>query len=129
MAHLNLIVTLMISSAICVYFVAWVMLCAGKRRSGIALFCTGWGINLSLVALNWVAGGHPPFGNMYHVLIFLGLCFLPACLALFLRKVTFRYSWIILALAYIACKVNVYGDILSCFYSPTQRTYDLCYSQ
>jgi ABC-type transport system involved in cytochrome c biogenesis permease subunit len=82
MAHLDLIVTLMISAAICVYFAAWVMLCAGKSRNGIALFCTGWGINLSLVALNWVAGGHPPFGNMYHVLIFLGLCFLPACLVL-----------------------------------------------
>ncbi|MFW6193012.1 MAG: phenylalanine--tRNA ligase subunit beta, partial [Gemmatimonadota bacterium] len=26
---------------------------------------------------NWTVGGEPPFGNMYHVLIFLGLCFLP----------------------------------------------------
>jgi ABC-type transport system involved in cytochrome c biogenesis permease subunit len=82
MVHLDTIVTVMISAALGVYLAAWLIILAGKRKTGIAVFCAGWGLNLSLVVLNWIAGGHPPFGNMYHVLIFLGLCFLPACLVL-----------------------------------------------
>ncbi len=53
-------------------------LVAGGGAAGRRIpFGLGWLANLALWAFNWVVAGEPPFGNMYHVQVFLGLCFLP----------------------------------------------------
>lgn len=54
----------------------------GRKRLGWGLMLAGWLSNTSVMALNaWVAG-EPPLGNMFHVMVFLGLCMLPALLLL-----------------------------------------------
>jgi len=80
------IATITMVAAAAAYAAAFGLLLARRRRAGFAVFVVGWGLNAALVALNWVAGGHPPFGNMYHVMVFLSLCFLPLYLLLRRRE-------------------------------------------
>ncbi len=61
---------------------AFLLFLAQYRGAGFATFTGGWVANACIVAVNWTVGGHPPFGNMYHVMVFLGLCFLPLYLLL-----------------------------------------------
>lgn len=97
MPHLDTIVLTSIITAASIYLAAWLFLLTGRQRTGMVVFCTGWSVNLALVALNWIAGGHPPFANMYHVMIFLGLCFLPACLVLRYKE---RLTWLYVYFAF-----------------------------
>ena len=46
-------------------------------RWGIGLFASAWTLNATIFVINWIACGHPPFGNMYHVLVVLAGLFLP----------------------------------------------------
>ena len=48
-----------------------------RPRLALSLFCGAWLTNLLAVLANWLLCGHPPLGNMYHVLVVLSLCFLP----------------------------------------------------
>ena len=97
--QLETIVVGIILATMAVYAAAWITLLTGKQRLGTLLFGAGWIINAGLVALNWVAGGHPPFGNMYHVLIFLSLCFLPAYIVLRLKD---RIAWLAVYFAFVS---------------------------
>jgi len=75
----NAIVNLLLAAAIAVYALAGVLLLKERlRRVGLTVFALGWGVNAALVVVNWVACGEPPFGNLYHVLVFVSLCFAPA---------------------------------------------------
>ncbi|MCK5804088.1 MAG: cytochrome c biogenesis protein CcsA [Lentisphaeria bacterium] len=60
------------------------LLRAHATRAWPVLFAIGWIVNASIFVLNGVVCGQPPFGNMYHVQVFLALCFLP--LYLLVRK-------------------------------------------
>jgi ABC-type transport system involved in cytochrome c biogenesis permease subunit len=77
----NLIKTLLGTSGF-IYVLAFAFLVTRRRQPGIVLFVVGWLLNGAVFCLNWLVGGEPPFGNMYHVLIFLGLSFLPLYLFL-----------------------------------------------
>jgi ABC-type transport system involved in cytochrome c biogenesis permease subunit len=65
----------------------------------MSLLCLGWFVNLAIFVLNWIACGQPPFGNMYHVLIFLSLTFLPLYSIIALR---FKFGWTHLYFAFLS---------------------------
>ena len=91
------VVVLMIAAA-GAYLLAFAALCLRLRRVGVGLSGLGWAVNVALLILNWVAGGQPPFGNMYHVMVFLSLCFLPLYLLLARREgLGWLHSWFVLA--------------------------------
>jgi ABC-type transport system involved in cytochrome c biogenesis permease subunit len=58
------------------------MFSLGRRGAGYGAWGAAWILNASAVGLNAWSAAAPPLGNMYHVLVFLGVCFLPAHLAL-----------------------------------------------
>ena len=66
------------------YGLAFLFGVAKKQRPAIGVFIAAWLLNLLTIIGNYVVCGHPPFGNMVHVLVFLSLCFLP--LHLVIRK-------------------------------------------
>lgn len=76
------IITILLSVAVGAYACSFITMLAKKKKAGFALFTLGWLVNLSIFVLNWIACYHPPFGNMYHVLIFLSLSFFPLYLLL-----------------------------------------------
>ncbi|MGN0880450.1 MAG: cytochrome c biogenesis protein CcsA [Oligosphaeraceae bacterium] len=57
-----------------------------RPRLALSLFCGAWLTNLLAVLANWLLCGHPPLGNMYHVLVVLSLCFLPQYLLVSWRR-------------------------------------------
>jgi hypothetical protein len=57
-----------------------------RPRAGSVLFVAGWGLNAAVFAMNWVSAGQPPFGNMYHVMVVLALCFLPLSAVLAVKE-------------------------------------------
>lgn len=71
------LITAMLAAGIACYALSWLLFLSGKRRIAGACWVTGWVVNLAILIANWVVAGEPPFGNMYHVLILLALCFLP----------------------------------------------------
>ena len=48
-----------------------------KKSYGKYIVCGGWAINIFIFITNWMIVGYPPFANMYQIMIFLSLCFLP----------------------------------------------------
>ena len=82
MLALETTATILAASCAGLYLLATVMFVRRLRTSGIAVFIAAWLLNAAMVAFNWYACGQPPFGNMYHVLTVLPLCFLPAHLVL-----------------------------------------------
>jgi ABC-type transport system involved in cytochrome c biogenesis permease subunit len=57
------------------------------RRDGVArrLLLAGWIGCVLLFFVNWRLAGGPPFGNMYHVMVLLGLC-IPVIYAVLARR-------------------------------------------
>jgi ABC-type transport system involved in cytochrome c biogenesis permease subunit len=84
MPNPDLIAGILLLAALIGYFAAGVLLWRNRNASGHAAFGLGWAFNALTVLFNWLACGHPPFGSMYHVLVAVSLCFLPAYL--FLRR-------------------------------------------
>ena len=78
MPALDAIATMLAASCAGMYTLAAIALAGRRCRGGMILFAAAWLLNAALVAFNWRACGQPPFGNMYHVLTVLSLCFLPA---------------------------------------------------
>lgn len=64
-------------AAIMGYASAWLFYVLSRPRIATMLYAAAWGLNTAIFLANWVASGHPPFGNMYHVMVALALCFLP----------------------------------------------------
>jgi ABC-type transport system involved in cytochrome c biogenesis permease subunit len=64
------------------YAAATALYCFSRRRAGHAALGVGCGVNFVLFVVNWRLAGEPPFGNMYHVHVFLALCFPPLYLLL-----------------------------------------------
>ena len=56
-------------------------------------FLLGSSANISAILWNWRLIGSPPFGTMYHVMLFLGACFLPVYLITVLHNKTERASF------------------------------------
>jgi ABC-type transport system involved in cytochrome c biogenesis permease subunit len=56
------------------YAASWLFLVLGRRASASVCLWSGWIGNVLLFAINWALAGEPPFGNMYHVHVFLALC-------------------------------------------------------
>ena len=78
--------TLLLGAAVGLYGVSSCSAMLGRKRLGWGLMLAGWLSNASVMALNaWVAG-EPPLGNMFHVMVFLALCMLPALLLLSWRE-------------------------------------------
>lgn len=67
----------MIVLAALLYGSSFFLALARRHSAGIGVFVLAWLVNALVIAGNYVLCGHPPFGNMYHVLCFLALCFLP----------------------------------------------------
>ena len=72
------------------YSISFIFGIAKRQRPAIGVFIAAWVLNLLTIIGNYVVCGHPPFGNMVHVLVFLSLCFLP--LHLVVRK-RFDLDW------------------------------------
>ncbi|HBC85458.1 MAG TPA: hypothetical protein DCZ94_00740 [Lentisphaeria bacterium] len=64
-------------AALSLYLLGWLFYLLKKKTPGHVLFICGWMVNMLIFSLNWIFSGAPPFGSMYHVLVFLGLCFFP----------------------------------------------------
>jgi ABC-type transport system involved in cytochrome c biogenesis permease subunit len=77
MNHIAQVVRTLVMCGVLGYAGAWVCYLRGRGRLGRGLLVLGWLLNLSVFVINGVIAGEPPFGNMYHVLVFLGLCFPP----------------------------------------------------
>lgn len=82
MNDLSSLTNLLVPVCTCAYGICCLLYLLGRRKAARVTLATAWCVNLAIFALNWVAAGEPPFGNMYHVHVFLGLCFLPLLLAL-----------------------------------------------
>lgn len=85
------VVLVLLCLGIAGYLSAFGVLLSGRRRLGLALMGGGWCVNVSLLVFNGIVAGHPPFGNMYHVLTFLSVCFLPLYAFLVFRH---RLGWL-----------------------------------
>lgn len=75
--HVNEVVRILIGAALVIYVISGLLFLRKKRKPGLVAMGLAWLVSVAVVAINWIAGGHPPLGNMYHVLVFLGLCFPP----------------------------------------------------
>ena len=75
-------VTILIALAIAGYGLCFLLLLVKWRRVAWAAGGLAWTANLAIFVVNWIHAGHPPFGNMYHVLVVLAGCFLPLYAAL-----------------------------------------------
>ena len=91
MPSLDLIALLLLAAAILGYAAAGILLIRDRPAAGGVVFILGWVFNLLTVLFNWLACGHPPFGSMYHVLVAVSLCFLPAFLYL---RLTQNLAWL-----------------------------------
>jgi cytochrome c-type biogenesis protein CcsB len=85
------LVTVLIVGAIVGYASCFLLLLLKQARLAWSFGAAAWAANLTVFVLNWVHSGHPPFGNMYHVLVVLGLCFLPLFCLLNLQS---GYTWL-----------------------------------
>ena len=91
MRPLEHFVTLLTALAAGGYLAGAAALLRRRAVAGLALLSAAWAANLSVIVLNWLASGHPPFGSMVHVLAILALCFLPLYLVLRARE---RLDWL-----------------------------------
>jgi ABC-type transport system involved in cytochrome c biogenesis permease subunit len=73
---------LWIGLIILLYLLAGIFGVLRQRLPARVFFIAGFASNAAIVAINWLGCGQPPFGNMYHVLTFLPLCFFPLWLFL-----------------------------------------------
>ncbi|MBN1673292.1 MAG: cytochrome c biogenesis protein CcsA [Kiritimatiellae bacterium] len=71
-----------------------------RARLGLALMLAAWLGNAAVFVLNGLACGEPPLGNMYHVVVFLALCFLPLYLVLARKEgLAWVHAWFALTAA------------------------------
>jgi cytochrome c-type biogenesis protein CcsB len=91
MPHLSSLVTYLLITAIGIYMASFAALLAKKNTAGAMLAFLGWLASAGVMATNWIACGHPPFGSMGHVMVVLSLCFMP--LYLFLRG-SYNLGWL-----------------------------------
>ena len=89
MGQLEALVVVLILLGI-VFYGSAALVSVRRRDAGLVLFAIGSCGSLVLVSVNWLACGEPPLGNMYHVQVFLTLCFLPLHLVLTRRH---RMGW------------------------------------
>ena len=74
--HEELMLMLIVLSAL-FYAVSFVTALAGHDRLSFRVFAAAWLVNAMVIAGNYLLCGHPPFGNMYHVLCFWRCVFCP----------------------------------------------------
>jgi ABC-type transport system involved in cytochrome c biogenesis permease subunit len=94
------LVTVAVVAALVAYSASFVLFLFKRERPGWIAGALGWLANLTVFVLNWYHAGHPPFGNMYHVLVVLGLCFLPAYFVLSRRT---EFAWLAPHFAVASC--------------------------
>lgn len=82
---IHTLITALLISGGAGYLLAWLCLLLKRTRTGFVLAVAAWLVNVALFFLNWRLAGEPPFGNMYHVQVFLALCFLPTFVVISLR--------------------------------------------
>lgn len=71
-------------ASLCIYLLSFIFL--RKKHVSMVLFLLGSLVNLSALLWNWYFIGHPPFGNMYQVMVVLGACFLPLYLIMVVHQ-------------------------------------------
>lgn len=59
------------------YLTSGVLFCLRRERMARVGFGFAFVINVGIISINWLGCGHPPLGNMYHVLTVLSACFFP----------------------------------------------------
>lgn len=77
MRALENIITFLILVSAALYFVSTILLFMKNNKNGKIFLWAGWCTGIVLFIFNWIAAGYPPLANMYHVMTFLSLCFLP----------------------------------------------------
>ncbi|RCX08488.1 ABC-type transport system involved in cytochrome c biogenesis permease subunit [Anaerobacterium chartisolvens] len=92
MSDINLLVLLLIISSASLYLLSSIVIFMKKKLLGNILLAAGWVLGIMLFIENWILVGYPPFANMYHVLTFLSLCFLPLYIILALRE---KLNWLL----------------------------------
>ena len=107
MPHFDFIAGGLLWTALLGYLAAGTLLWRNNRAAGHAAFALGWSANALTVLFNWLACGHPPFGSMYHVLVAVSLCFLPAYLYLRLSQ---GLSWLGASFAFTSL-VPLFGPL------------------
>lgn len=63
-------------TAVVSYLVAAILLFF-HQKPGLIVAGLGWCCNLGIMLVSWLGMGEPPLGNMYYVLVFISLCFIP----------------------------------------------------
>jgi len=82
----NTLINVLLGFGIGGYALAGSLFVGRRERAGRVVFFVAWFANAAIVAVNWMASGQPPFGSMYHVLVLVALCFLPAYLVLGVKE-------------------------------------------
>jgi len=91
MEQYSSLVTYLLIGAITVYAASYAALLGKKTGAGAMLAVLGWLTSAGVMATNWIACGHPPFGSMGHVMVVLSLCFMPVYLLL---RFTYNLGWL-----------------------------------
>jgi len=91
MPEYNMLITCLLVAAAGTYAAACPFMLTGRKTAGAIMALLGWLLTATVMAINWIACGHPPFGSMGHVMVILSLCFMP--LYLLLRKRN-RLGWL-----------------------------------
>lgn len=84
------LVTPLVAAGAVAYLAAWLAFAGRRSKPGVILLAVGWVLNVALFVVNGLIARQPPMGNMYHVIVLLGLCMPPLYATLALRG---RLGW------------------------------------
>ncbi|MFA7230954.1 MAG: cytochrome c biogenesis protein CcsA [Victivallaceae bacterium] len=111
----NMLVKILILTTIVFNSLAAAFAFRKMQKAGMSCYLIAWLFNVSIFVLNWIIAKEPPFGNMYHVLIAISLCFMPAFLLLKYRD---RLDWL---LGYFCITPVI--PLLGCLFMGTELTW------
>lgn len=94
-------------TSLCIYLLSFVFL--RKKHISTVLFSLGSLVSFSAILWSWYFIGHPPFGNMYHVMVILSTCFFPVYLVIVVYK---KMDWLTGYFPLIAASPIIFALIL-----------------
>ncbi len=65
----------------------------------------GWLFSIAVFVLNWVYTGHPPFGNMYHVLMSMGI-FIPPLYLIVAKRDGYKFTHFLFAIIAVCALIG-----------------------
>ena len=93
----------------------------GIETAGLVVFFTGWLVSAAIFVLSWVNVNYPPFSNMYHVLMSMGI-FIPLLYLVVWLKDKHKFTHIFFAAAAVA---SLTGAIIMSVKNPASMTKEL----